>query len=268
MEAQLRYAATNDDRLEFGGDETELCGAVDIRSTGFNRKLAQYWSMTSVALCSASLDFYIQYLIANGENPASYLNLQDHHTLNLYDEQRRLEDTVEKDFWRTNLPECPGGFHDWFRAKNNNAWPSGRVVNFTLFPIYYGTPMKYPERVRCDVVAMKQFFDPASRCLPLVGKAGERSLGHDLGYLLWGLVACDDPERKAVYDALVNGPTVRCWGTYNEAYDADGSPNANGLRTFETGVNLSAIAKYWAVGGLDLQKSRRGASRVTDSSNQ
>jgi hypothetical protein len=264
MEAQLKYADTNDDRMEFSGDETELCGAVDIKSTGFDRKLAKYWSMSSVALCSASLDFYIQYLIARGDNPASYLNLREKRTLNLYDEQSKFKDVLEKDFWRTNLPECPAGFHDWFRTKNNNSWPSGRIVNFTLFPIFYGTPMKYPERAKCDVSAMKQFFDPATRCLPLVGKAGERSLGHDLGYLLWGLVACDDPEKNAVYDALVNGPTVRCWGTYNEAYDADGSPNANSLRTFETGVNLSAIGKYWAVGSSNSGMSQCHANQVTN----
>jgi hypothetical protein len=42
----------------------------------------------------------------------------------------------------------------------------------------------------------------------------------------------------------VNGPTVGCWGTYNEAYDPQGVPNRNGLRSFETGVNISAIARY------------------------
>ncbi|MDE3067719.1 MAG: hypothetical protein KGJ60_09230 [Verrucomicrobiota bacterium] len=252
MDIQLKEAILNGNRLEFNGDETELCGAADvraIRAEGFNRNPAQYWSMTSVALCSASLEFYIQYLKAKGDNPAAYWNRQDKRTLNLYGELGKLQDALERDFWRTNVPGCPEGFHDWFRAKRNLAWPSGRIVNFTLFPVYYGTPLKYPDRAKCDVVAMKQFFEPATRLLPLVGKPGGKSLGHDLGYLLWGLVAIHDTEKAAVYDALVNGPTVGCWGSYHEAYSADGTPNQNGLRTFETGVNLSAIGKYWGLGG-------------------
>ena len=252
MDAQLRYAMTNDYRLEFSGDETELCGASDVpglRDEGFNRKLEQYWSMTSIALCSASLEFYIEYLQAQGKDPSHYLNHLNNKTLNLDDELGRSQDALERDFWRTDVPSCRHGFHDWFRAKSNGAWPSGRLVNFTLFPVYYGTPMKYPDRAKCDVEAMKQFFNPSVPLLPVTGTAGRRSLGHDLGYLLWGLVAMDDPEKKAVYKALVDGPTAGCWGTYREAYAGDGTPNHNGLRTFETGVDLSAIAKYWGIGG-------------------
>jgi hypothetical protein len=252
MDAQLKYAMTNDNRLEFSGDETELCGASDVaglRAEGFNRKLEQYWSMTSVALCSASLDFYIQYLKEQGKDPAHYLNRLNGQTLNLDDELGHLQDALERDFWRTNVPNGPRGFHDWFRVKSGGAWPSGRLLNFTLFPVYYGTPLEDPERARYDVEAMKQFFNPSIPLLPVTGIAGGRSLGHDLGYLLWGLVTVDDPEKEAVYKALVNGPTAGCWGTYHEAYGDDGTPNHNGLRTFETGVDLSAIGKYWGIGG-------------------
>ena len=251
MDAQLKYAMTNDYRLEFSGDETELCGASDVaglRDEGFNRKLDEYWSMTSIALCSASLDFYITYLEEQGKDPVHYLNHLDNQTLNLYGELAHLQDALERDFWTTNVANCPEGFHDWFRGKNDDAWPTGRLVNFTLFPVYYGTPLKYPERAKCDVDAMKQFFNPSVPFLPVTGIAGRKSLGHDLGYLLWGLVAVDDPEKDAVYKALVDGPTAGCWGTYHEAYEDDGTPNRNGLRTFETGVDLSAIAKYWRIG--------------------
>jgi hypothetical protein len=181
-------------------------------------------------------------------DPADYLNRQDNQTLNLNEELGKLQDALERDFWRTNLPACSDGFHDWFRAKSNLAWPSARIVNFTLFPLYYGTPLKYPDHANGDVLAMKQYFEDSTRSLPLVGIAGHKSMGHDLGYLLWGLVAVGDPKKDAVYDALVNGSTVGCWGTYHEAYLGDGTPNANGLRTFETGVNLSAIGKYWNIG--------------------
>ena len=159
-----------------------------------------------------------------------------------------MQDALERDYWRTNVPECPNGFHDWFRIKADAAWPSGRLINFTLFPVYYGTPLKYPVRRRMDVEAMKKFFNPSVPLLPVVGTPGRKSLGHDLGYLLWGLVAVRDPEKDEVYKALVNGPTAGCWGTYHEAYAGDGTPNKNGLRSFETGVNLSAIGTYWRMG--------------------
>ncbi|MGA3284113.1 MAG: hypothetical protein ABSD57_06615 [Verrucomicrobiota bacterium] len=248
MDIQLKQAVPNGYRLEFNGDETELCGAVDVSSAGFDWKLSRYWSMTSIALCSASLDFYIKYLTMKGADPVSYLNSQDNRILNLNDELGRLKDALEMDYWRTDVPECPGGFHDWFRVKSDRSWPHARVVNFTLFPLYYGTPLKYPERANKDASAAKQYFNDTTRLLPLTAVAGGKSLGHDLGYLLWGLVAVGDSRKVAVYDALVNGPTVGCWGTYNEAYDADASPNVNGLRSFETGVNISAIAKYWGLG--------------------
>jgi hypothetical protein len=254
MDIQLKQALNNGCRLEFSGDETELCGASDVpalKQEGFNRDLALYWSMTSVALCSASLDFYIQYLRLLGRDPAHYLNHQDNRRLNLNDELGKLQDALERDFWRTDVPECPGGFHDWFRVKSNQAWPSGRLVNFTLFPIYYGTPLEYPDRARRDVEAMKQYYQDSARSLPVVGLPGHKSMGHDLGYLLWGLVAVGDSKQAAVvYDALVNGPTACCWGAYHEAYQADGTPNANGLRSFETGVNLSAIARFWHIGDV------------------
>jgi hypothetical protein len=248
MDAQLRYAMTNDYRLEFSGDETELCGASDVQglaAEGYNRKLEQYWSMTSVALCAASLEFYIEYLKLKPEDPSCQVNSQNLQTLNLYVELGHLQDALERDYWRTNAPGCPGGFYDWFLIKTNGAWPSGRLINFSLYPVYYGTPLKYPEHAKSDVEAMKQFFNPSVPLLAVVGIPGRRSEGHDLGYLLWGLVAVNDPEKKAVYKALVNGPTPGCWGTYNEAYAGDGTRNKNGLRSFETGVDLSAIAKYY-----------------------
>jgi hypothetical protein len=251
MDIQLKNAITNNYRLEFSGDETELCGASDVaglKAEGYNRKLEQYWSMTSIALCAASLDFYIQYLKAQGKDPANYLNRQNNQMLNLNNELSHLQDALERDYWRTNVTEHPAGFHDWFRVKADGSWSSGRLINFTLFPIYYGTPLKYPERGKADVIAMKQFFNPSIPLLPVVGTPGRKSLGHDLGYLLWGLVAVGDPEKDEVYKALVDGPTAGCWGTYHEAYAGDGTPNKNGLRSFETGVNLSAIGMYWGVG--------------------
>ena len=248
MDIQMKQALANSYRLEFNGDETELC-PVDVSPTGFNGKLAGYWSMSSVALCAASLDFYIRYLKEKGADPATYTNSLDHRPLNLPAELSRLQEALEADFWRTNVPECPAGFHDWFRVKSDGSWPRARLVNFTLFPLYYGTPLKYPERGRLDVAAMAADFDQSAGLLPLLGVAGGKSLGHDLGYLLWGMEMVGDARQSVVYNALVNGPTVACWGSYNESYGPDGAPpNGNGLRSFETGVNVSAIARYWGLG--------------------
>jgi hypothetical protein len=66
--------------------------------------------------------------------------------------------------------------------------------------------------------------------------------------MLWSLVQINDPQKARVYDALVNGITVQRWGSYNEFYDASGKPNGNTSRSFETGVNVDAIAKYWGLG--------------------
>jgi hypothetical protein len=249
MDIQLKHAVANGGKLEFNGDETELA-AGDIGPTGFDGQLSHYWSMTSLALCSASLDFYIQYLTAKGANPAAYLNSQDQWVLNLNEELGRLEKALETDYWRTDVPEFPDGFHDWVRVKSDGSWLKYPIVNFTLFPLYYGTPLQNPDRVRNDVFFVRQYFDETAHLLPLIGIPGGRSLGHDLGYLLWGLIAVGNPEKAAVYDALVNGPTAGRWGTYNELYDGAGQPNANnGLRSFETGVDIGAIARYWGLGG-------------------
>ncbi len=255
MDVQLKEAIRNGYKLEFSGDETELCAAVDVSTTGFDRDLSKYWSMTSIALCSASLDFYIQYLKLNGINPVTYLNVQDNRKLNLYDELGNFKTTLETDFWHTDAPANPNGFHDAFRNKSTNSLPLAPIVNFTLFPIYYGTPMKYPERAGNDVASVLHYFNKTTGLLPLTGTSGG-SLGHNLGYLLWGLVSIKDSVNAViVYNALVNGSIVQCWGTFNEAYDASGLPNHNGLRTFETGVNISAIAKCWGLGNTTKYKS-------------
>ena len=96
---------------------------------------------------------------------------------------------------------------------------------------------------------MAQLFNPKTGFLQLVPSANNGMEGHDLGYLLWGCVETGDWHKEQVYAALVNGPTVDAWGSFNEAYDSDGHPNDHDLRSLETGINASAIAKYWGLGG-------------------
>jgi len=205
--------------------------------------------MSSIVLCCASLDFYTEYLALRNENASNYKNSIDGKTLDLTLELQKLTDALDKDFWRTDLSEYPDGFYDWCRIKQGNSFPPGRIVNFSLFPIYYKMKSKYPERFKATIVAMKSHFDASNKKMSLVPNVGEGDyLGHDLGYLLWSLIEIDDKQKNVVYDALVNGSSVQCWGSYNEAYDPDGKPNGNNLRTFETGVNIDAIAKYWKLG--------------------
>jgi hypothetical protein len=95
---------------------------------------------------------------------------------------------------------------------------------------------------------MASFFDAKTGFLPLVPGTGTGMEGQDLGYLLWGLVETGNARRDAVYSALVNSVTSDAWGSFSEAYDAQGHPNGHDLRSLETGVNVSALAKYWGLG--------------------
>jgi hypothetical protein len=153
---------------------------------------------------------------------------------------------MDRDFWRTDVPEIPAGFHDFFR-KPDGTWPQRRLVNFTLMPVFDGTPYDRAEQVK-DVDAIAHYYNAKTGFLQLVPGQDSGFDGHDLGYLLWDLIAVGDPRKDEVYQALVNGPTADCWGSFNEAYDTNGVPNAHDLRSLETGVNVSAIAKYWGLG--------------------
>jgi hypothetical protein len=247
---QLKEAAQNGDNLTFNGDETEICGAVDTQATGipgWPSPSKMDWSLSSVAMAAASVDFYIDYLKATGGDPANYRNSETSTTMDLNDEVKKLVVTMDREFWRTDVPESPAGFHDFFRAKADGAWPKARDVNFTLMPVFFSTPYAADEKAK-DVAAIAQLFNQTTGFLPLVPSNDSGMEGHDLGYLLWGCVETDDWHKDMVYEALVNGPTVDCWGSFNEAYDPEGHRNGHDLRSLETGVNVSALAKYWGLG--------------------
>lgn len=247
MDIQLKQAVNNSYRIEFNGDETEICGAVNVTASGISQGTGalNFWSLPSVALCTAALDFYIQYLNLRGDNPASYYNSQTSTTMNLNTEKTNLMNSMDTNFWRTDVPEIPNGFHDTFRKKSDNSWPAKRIVNFNLMPIYFGTPYAYSDRKAKDVTAIKQYFNSTTGFLQLVPGADTGFDGHDLGYLLWSLVDVGDASKTDVYNALVNGSTSDCWGSFCEGYSTTGAPNSHDVRTFETGCNISAIAKYW-----------------------
>ena len=250
-DVQLKVAMQNDYKLTFNGDETEICGAVDTSAAKIpNAPYATctiVWSLPSVAMAAASVDFYIEYLKAIGSDPPSYLNTETNTTMNYKEEVKKLVGAMDRDFWRTDVPQSPAGFHDFFRAKADGAWPKARIANFTLMPVFFGTPYAADEKAK-DVAAIAQLFDQKTGFMPLVPGTNSGMEGHDLGYLLWGCVEMGDWHKDMVYEALVNGPTVDCWGSFNEAYDHEGNRNGNDLRSLETGVNVSALAKYWGLG--------------------
>jgi len=249
MDIQLKHTIANNYKLEFSGDETELCGAVATDVAGYDRDLSKLWSMTSMALCNASLSFYIEYLKMQNKSTTQYKNSLDGTIIILDNELDKIKTAFENDFWRTDLKGHSDGFYDWCRIKSNYSFPKGRITNFSLFPLYYKMNSKFPNRLKANVNSVKSYFKTDFKTLPLVHEVGDnRYLGHGLGYLLWNLIEINDDLKIKVYDALVNGNSVQCWGAFNEAYDADGKPNGNNLRSFETGVNIDAIAKYWNLG--------------------
>ena len=242
---QLKTEIANGQHMKFNGDETEVCWAVNADGTGYHNDHSQ-WSMSSIALCAASLEFYIDYLKRLGEDPSKYACAKTGTTIDLHAELTKLLAAMDRDFWRTDVPEIPAGFHDFFR-KPDGSWPQRRIVNFTLMPVFDGTPYDRAEQVK-DVDAIAHYYNAKTGFLQLVPGQDSGFDGHDLGYLLWDLIAVGDPRTHEVYQARVNGPTADGWGSFNEAYDTNGVPNAHDLRSLETGVNVSAIAKYWGLG--------------------
>jgi hypothetical protein len=242
-EVQLKNEAANGGKMEFNGDETEICDNLDISATGFNRGL-KAWSLSSVAMAAASIDFFIDYVKATGGDPANYRNGQSNATMDLNAEVKKLVAAMDRDFWRTDVADIPGGFHDFARLKADNSWFKARIVNFTLMPTFFSTPYAEDEKIK-DVAAMAQTFDPKTGFLNLVPGSNTGMEGHDLGYLLWDCVETGDWHKEMAYQALVNGPTVSSWGTFSEAYPAGDDRD---LRSLETGANVSALVKYWALG--------------------
>jgi hypothetical protein len=249
-DVQLKNEAANDGKMEFNGDETEICGNMDISATGFDRG-QKAWALSSVAMAAASTDFLIDYVKATGGDPASYHNGQTNATMDLPAEMKKLVAAMDRDFWRTDAPGIPGGFHEFARLKADNLFPKAPIVNFTLMPTFFGTPYAEDEKIK-DVAAMAQTFDPKTGFLDLVPGSNTGMEGHDLGYLLWDCVETGDWHKEMAYQALVNGPTVSAWGTFSEAYHNDGYPAGGDrdLRSLETGANVSALVKYWGLGSV------------------
>jgi hypothetical protein len=253
IEDQLQQAIANNYRLEFNGDETEICGAMDVSLSGMPARpptAMNYWSLSSLSMFNSSLNHFIRYLTLKGENPSIYKSTLTGETLDLNRELTNLTNAMDRDFWRTDVPECPNGLHDFFRKRSDMAWPKYRLTNFSLFPVYWGTPYAFPDRRAKDVEAIKNYFNDSTGFIQMIPGADTGFEGHNLGYLLWCLVDVGDSKADDVHQALVSGSTSNFWGAFNEAHNKDGSLKGhdNGLRSLETGCNVSALAKYWNLG--------------------
>lgn len=232
MDVQIRYGRAHDWRLLFNGDETDSGGSGISLDDPPSK-----WSMPSVLLAIDAAEFAADYLRRVGDETAR---------AEAEDAAKQFRAAMDRHFWREDL-----GLYDWYRGAEGE-WPRRRLTSYHLFPIYFQTRLDVPQRVWDSALAMKAFVN-ARGFLPLQpGGQNEDFCGHASGYLLIALIELDDPLCHAVYEALISPGLVGCWGTWSEAYTADGRAYHNtldnrihNLRPFESGVNLEAVFKYW-----------------------
>jgi hypothetical protein len=238
MKCQLDLAEKNGWRLPFNRDETE--------SGGSGTKLWDYpskWSMPSLLFCYASLQFFMNYLEMTGE------------TEQLSNYRYRLKligNSLDSNFW--NEKE---GMYDWYRGEHGER-PRLPITNFLLMPIYFNYPVNNPKLAVRSAEKMKQYVNERGFIPNQPGTLHDDFCGHGLGYLLYALAEMNDHYKDYIFDSLIFGGTVGCWGDWSESYTADGlSYGENGgqqywddhskvhnLRAFENGTNLDAILRY------------------------
>ena len=243
MNCQLDCAEKNKWKLPFNGDETESGGS------GINLwDKPGKWSMPSLLLCCASLQFFIHYLELTG----------DAGKIKMYREKLLLAGkSLNSNFWNENR-----GIYDWYidEKGERSVLP---VSNYLLMPVYFNYPADTRQfAVKC-VESMKAFITGRGFIPVQPGSLNGDFCGHSMGYLLYALSELNDPLKDCIFDSLIWGGTVGCWGTWSESYTGDGlsygpeggtqywekneSPIHN-LRPFESGTNLDAIVKYLNIG--------------------
>lgn len=240
---QINNAKNNNWLLPFNGDETEqYCVKEDGREyggfpalTGFSQ---DHWSVSSVAACIASLDFYIDYL---------KLKKQDSAINNYQEAMNKLKESLTKHFYRSDLGEL-----QW-ALKRDNTFFTYNVTNFVLMPAWFGVSLK--DNIEKETVGkILSNLNPQTGFIANAPGEVEGFCGHTLAYLLYNLTRLNIPEKDAVYKTLINSCIIQRYGMVNEYYGPSGVPNPHNLRVFESGIVMDAIVNYLNNGTIyDLQ---------------
>jgi len=229
VNVQVDYAEKNEYRLKFNGDETESGGCcIPLRDRPAPEHVgSDKWSMPSLVMCIKSVKF-----LNDIKNNGDYDYILE-----------KLKDSLDKNFWRDDLQ-----IYDWYRTPDGG-WPELRLPAYHIMPLYF---LGITEKTKKSALKMKQYFK--NKIIPLQPEGiCDDFCGHGLGYLLYALSEIDDEMKHDVYDALINGGTIGCWGTWSESYHADCTPyheetwdeRQHNMRPFETGVNIDAVMRYW-----------------------
>ena len=233
VDIQVDYARANKWLLPFNGDETEqYCVKEDGQEyggfpalTGFNK---DQWSMSSVVACIASLKFYIDYL----ERVKPGISVKKYQEATVL-----LKKSLMEHFYRPEM----GGIQ-WALKTDGTFYPYN-VTNFVLMPVWFGVSL--PENAEKEAVKRAlSFINPSTGFVANAPGEVEGFCGHTLAFLLYDLTKLEMPEKKAVFNTLVNSNIIQRYGMVNEYYGPNGVPNAHNLRVFESGVVMDALVAY------------------------
>jgi hypothetical protein len=233
IDIQVENSKNNNWLLPFNGDETEqYCLKEDGKEyggfpalTGFNRN---QWSMSSVAACIASLDFYIDYLkLKKMEGSIKYYQ----------EAMSMMKESLIKNFNQSKF----GGLQ--WALKKDGSFYSYNVTNFILMPVWFGITLK-DSAEKTSVEKALSFINPKTGFIANAPGEVEGFCGHTLAYLLYDLIQLNMPQKNTVYSTLINSCIIQRYGMVNEYYGPEGVPNPHNLRVFESGIVIDAIVSY------------------------
>lgn len=233
IDIQVENAKINNWLLPFNGDETEqYCLKIDGTEyggfpslTGFNR---DQWSMTSVAACIASLDFYIDYL---------NLKKMDESIKDYQMAMIKMKKSLIENFHQSEL----GGLQ--WAVKTDGTFYPYNVTNFVLMPVWFGVSLK-DDVEKSAIENLLPYINSKTGFIALAPGEVEGFCGHTLALLLYGLTQLNLPEKDFIYNTLINSSVIQRYGMVNEFYGPKGSPNPHNLRVFESGIVIDALVNY------------------------
>jgi hypothetical protein len=232
-EAQLTYAKAHGYKLRFNGDETEqYVPTRDGQTYGGFPALPNWdkndWSMTSLAACIASLDFYRDFLQNTGRADEAAA---------LASEVAALRRSLEETFWRQDTSR-----YDWVVDTDTGRGAGYPVTDFHMMPVWFGLSDDRGHGASSVMATLAYRTDEGF--LPIAPGKVDGLCGHSLGILLRDLVVLKSPAAALAFEPLVRGELTDAWGTYSEFYGPRGLSNGHNLRPFESGINVEAILDY------------------------